>query len=191
MKYLRLAFASVVVLCSLLPAQPAQYTGSGSAEGTSTILGKIFGPDGKTPQAGVRVLAYHLSSERIFSSEPSNAKGKCEIGELPFGYFDLAVETPEGLFVGNRVINLAPAGKATVIFTLRPYQAAATEGERQYPGSDQPPSGLADVREQSEGRDFWRSPRGVATVATAGALTLLLFAGGDSEVAQTPFVPVP
>ena len=41
--------------------------------------------------AGATVIAYHLSTARVFKSEPTDSKGHYEMSELPLGYFDLAV----------------------------------------------------------------------------------------------------
>ncbi len=166
-----------------------QYTGKAADKGTASIVGKVLAADGKSAARQVRVLAYHLSSERTFTSEPSNRKGEVQITGLPFGYYDLAVETPEGLFVANRVLNVAPASKSEAIFILRPYRGAAVSEARNYPGYDQLSQGEARYREKAHGRAFWRSPRGVAVLAGVGSAALLAIVSSSDPVTATPIFP--
>lgn len=154
-------------------AQPTEH-----ASDTSQIEGKILGIDGK-PVPGARLLSYHLSSERLFTSEPTKANGECQLPPLPFGYHDLAVETADGLFVGSQVVNLGPNAKVLVVLTL--YPAAGEPTGRGYAGSEREPIGQAQVVERTRGRAFWRSPRGVAVLAGSGAAALLLLAGGGGD----------
>lgn len=183
---LRLVFAWMILL-PLAPQGPlAQYTPA-DTEGTSKIAGKVLDADGKQVR-GARVLAYHISSERLFTSEPTGKNGEYRIESLPYGYYDLAVETPDGLFVANRVVNVAPAGTAAVLFTVVPYDPSTASKAREYPGSDRESSGLAELRRKATGREFWRSPKGVAIIAGIGGAGLLAIAvGSGSEPAASQF----
>jgi len=184
---LRIVLTWALVAC--LTAAPVAAQGSDPADGTSALGGKVVSADGKAPVEGATVLAYHLSSEALFSSAPTNAKGDYTINGLPYGYFDLAVDTPDGLFVGNQVLNVAPSARAAANFTLTPTPEGQA-GPRDYPGSDETPTGLASVTEKLTGRAFWRSPRGVAILAGAGAVALLALAGGGgSSSNETPVSP--
>ena len=178
--FLRLAFAWAVLLSFVQQGPLAQYTPTG-VEGTAKIKGKVLDAQGKQV-AGARVLAYHLSSERLFTSEPTNKSGEYLVEGLPYGYFDLAIETSEGLFVANRVVNLPPAGTAAVVFTVVPYEPTTASRARKHPASEQEPSGLAELRRKPKGREFWRSPKGVAIIAGIGGAALLGIAvGSESE----------
>jgi hypothetical protein len=185
-KIVRLAFAWGILLTFVPQGPQAQHTPP-DAQGTSKIVGKVLDAKGERVR-DARVLAYHLSSERLFSSQPSGGKGEYEITGLPYGYFDLAVETPDGLFVSNRVVNVAPAGTSALIFTVVPYQPATAGSPRRHPGSDREPSGIAETRDKAKGRDFWRSPKGVAVLAGIGGAGLLAIASGsDSELNASVF----
>jgi hypothetical protein len=185
----RLALAATLILLVPRQAGALQYTGKTPEKGASEIVGKVIAADGKSAARGVRVLAYHLSSERTFASEPANSKGEFEIGGLPFGYYDLAVEAPDGLFVANRVLNVAPGSKAAVVFTLTPYRGSTAQAARVWPDGDRPADGQARFTEKARGRAFWRSPRGVAVLAAAGSVALLAIASSSDEVDSTPVVP--
>jgi hypothetical protein len=184
----RLAFVSALFLSLVLPQREyrAQYTPPG-VPGTGKIAGKLLDADGKKlPNS--RVLAFHLSSSRLFTSEPTGKGGEFRILELPYGYYDLAIETPEGLFVADRVVNLAPAGTVLVILTVVPFGPADTGRPREHPASDLEPVGLAQMRKKLRGREFWRSPKGVAIITGIGGAALLgLASGKDDEVFATAF----
>ena len=158
-------------------------------EGTSKIRGKIVSADGGPAIRGSRVLAFHLSSARLYASEPVRGGG-FEIPDLPYGYYDLAVETTEGLFASTRAINLAPSGVAAIVLTIMPYGPATAGLARTFPGSDVEASGMAEVRQKLRGREFWKSPAGVAILAGAGGAALLFLAAG-SEPEQVATVVLP
>jgi hypothetical protein len=141
------------------------------------------------PLPGVSVVAYHLSSEQTFSAA-TDAAGRYRLAGLPSGYFDLAVRTPEGLFVANQVVNLASATAGDVSLVLQPDGSTATPGrERFFAGASEPTAGEAQVTKASnpKGGGFWSGPAGVTIIAGAGALTLLAIGGGSGS--SSPFVP--
>ena len=176
---------------TLTPVVRAQYFPDES-EHSGKIVGKILGADGKTAITGARVLAYHLSAEKLFTSEPTTG-GSFKLLGLPYGYFDIAVEAPNGnLFVASRVINLPPTGKADVILTLVPYPASKAHLARRYPGRDQEPTGVAEMRSKPRGREFWRTPKGVAILSGLGGVALLaIAASSDDEIVSTQVDPLP
>ena len=166
----------------------AQHT-SPDIEGTSEIKGQVVSPDGRDGIRGARVLAFHLSSAQLFVSEPIT-KGGFKIGGLPYGYYDLAVEAPDGLYPATQVINLTPSGTATLVLTLATFQPATAGLARKFPTQDAEPSGTAELLEKLRGRRYWRSPGGVAILSGIGGIALLALASGsDSEVAATTITP--
>ncbi len=174
-------------LLVLPPGQPlwAQHT-LPDHEGTSKIKGQIQHFESKERIRDAQILALHLSSAQLFVSEPTK-RGGFELRGLPYGYYDLAVETPEGLYVTTEVINLAPAGTASLVLTLAPYQPATAGLARKYPGRDVESSGLAEIRRKLRGREYWSSPGGVAILTGIAGLALLaLAAGSDSETVTPP-----
>jgi hypothetical protein len=183
---LRFVFVWIFLLSILQQAPRAQHTLT-DQPGTSRLAGKVLDSTGKKV-GNARVLAYHISSERLFTSEPTRG-GEFRLSKLPYGYFDLAIETPDGLFVADRVVNLAPAGAAVVIFTIVAYQPADEGSARKHPGSALDPIGRARLRKKLKGREFWRSPTGVAILAGIGGAGLLALAvgSGDDEVLATQF----
>lgn len=174
---LPICLAASIVVAPVTPVLAA------TDQAGSNLSGRILSEAG-APVTGVTVLAYHLSSERVYRSGATDAKGGYEIGGLPYGYFDVAVETPQGLYVSDQVVNVPPSGKTVLTLGLFPFTEAMADEGRSFPGTEQQPVGVARVQEKSKGGDFWKSPKGVATLAGGGAVLLLLIAGGGGDGAE-------
>ena len=147
------------------------------------------------PVEGAVVIAYQLSTEEVHRSTPTDGKGRYEIPELPLGYYDLAVETPSGLFVGNQVVNIPPSDKTEVDFAVAAFSGTtAAAGAREFPGSEQAAQGVATVGEGQTAKEFWKSPKGIAILVGGGGVILLAIAvsgGSDDEPppVASPFMP--
>ena len=163
----------------MLPAAIGQ--DSGTAVESSTIKGKITTGPKKTPVPGATVLVYHLATATIHRSAPTDEKGHYEVSGLEHGYYDLAVESPDGLYVGNQVVNLPPGGKVVSNFNLQVSETAESS-PRDFPGSDQPATGIASFLEKS----FWKKPKGIAIWVSGSAVAAaLLLSGGSSGDGST------
>jgi hypothetical protein len=190
------ALALVILLAVPLSALSAEETGTKPPVGDAKVKAKVLKSDGKTSLAGATLRGYHLDTGQVFSSSPTNAKGECEITGLPHGYFDLTVETEDGVFVGNQVVNVPPSGSAVLSFTLTNFaerSAAWWSGktQREIPGTNKPSQGIAEIRLKPVGREFWTSPKGIAVIGGAAAAVLLLLAsgGGGSSGSSSPSTP--
>jgi len=152
--------------------------------GVGSIAGRVLDSTGKKSVAGATVLAYHLASATIYRSSPTSDNGRYEIAGLPHGYYDIAVELPDGLYVGNQVVNVPPGGHATATFSLLASSSFGPE-TRDFPGADQPATGIAQYGKK-------KKKKGVALIVTGSVLAVaLLFAlGGDSSPSpSTPPAP--
>jgi hypothetical protein len=176
-----------VFLAVLLAVPPTSFAQDGDTATGSEIHGRVQAEAGGA-LAGATVYAYHLSSEAVFTSTVTNAKGEYEILDLPYGYFDIAVETDEGLFLANQVINVSPSAKTVLTLGLAKYTASDAADARAFPGSEAQPIGVARVEEKARGAAFWKSPAGIGIIAGGGALLLLLIASGGSDSDDTPSV---
>ena len=176
----------LVMACLLAVAGPVTVAeDEAPAVPNSEIRGKVHGPDGR-PAAGIEIFAYHLATEELFSAE-TDGKGEFLLADLPYGYFDLAARSVDGLYVADQVANVGPAGKNRVEFRLQGFSASTRAEQRAFPAFDEVPVGLARVVDQRMvGETFWRSPKGVSVIAGGGALVLLAIAGG-SESPASPF----
>lgn len=165
---------------------------------TAAIHGRVLTPDGKKGVTGAVVRLRWLDSGEIVSSPPSANNGNYQIKGLGFGYAELVVETTDGIFVSDRIVDIPPAGSVAADFRVTPFSARTAE----YWASRRPattstvagePLGLAETREKLAGRDFWKSPAGIAIIAgVAGAIFLAaaVNARGGSR-STTTSTPVP
>ena len=168
------AIALLAAFTFMLPAAIGQ--DSGTAVESSTIKGKITTGPKKTPVPGATILIYHLATATIHRSAPTDEKGHYEVSGLEHGYYDLAVESPDGLYVGNQVVNLLPGGKMVSNFNLE-VSGTGESSAREFPGSDQPTTGTASFLEKS----FWMKPKGIAIwVGGSAVAAALLLSGGSS-----------
>ena len=136
--------------------------------GTSRIVGKITSGDKKKPVEGAEALAYHLSSAQVYRSASTAADGRFEFTGLLHGYYDLAIQTNIGLWVGTSVINAPPNGKAVANLHLIPSSAVGqSEEARDFPGADQAPIGIAQFVEGG------MKPKGIALLTAGGVLGAL------------------
>lgn len=180
------AVLAVMLLCGLDPALQAQPPGVST--GTARIAGRIQPTPGMASIQDSTVLAYHLSMEKLYSSAPIDSNGKFDLSGLPYGYYDLAVDTPQGIFAANQVINVPPGAKFAASFNLVPAAAGTQLASREFRGSEKPVVGVAEFERRLSGREYWSSPKGVAILAGAGGLALLALASGGDEAAS-PFQP--
>jgi hypothetical protein len=166
------------------PRPPATEQPQGRLEGT------VLAKDGKTTVAGAVVRVSHLRTGTKVDAPPTNARGEFALGEVPYGYLDLVVETAEGGFVASQVINVPPDSKVSVTLVLMkneemPQEWWAGRQPRALPGSGTPAVGVANVREDARG--FFSGKKGIVLLGAAGALALLSLAGGGGD--ETPASP--
>jgi hypothetical protein len=167
---------SVVIACAIAFGPQVFPVWAAGPAGNVVIRGNVASADKATPIAGARVYAVHLDTKQVFTSSPSGAKGEYSITGLPFGYYDIAVETTDGLFLANRVIN-APAGERVEIsLMLGPPQPEDTEWwsaepDRRIPGLDRVPDGVARIVEGRPVPGKVAATRAPASVADASGPT--------------------
>ncbi len=165
-----------------------------SAEAGSRISGKIFLSDGSTPVSGAIIRAYHIESGKLFNSAPTDASGSYTLSRLPYGYYDIAVETKDGLFVSTQAINLPPDTKIAVSFAITSFEETPKEWwegkeKPQIPAVGKESTGLAKILEKKGAKAFWKSGKGVATIllGSAAVIALGVSGGGDDGAAASPF----
>ena len=177
----------LLVACVLAPTAPVLAKEPEPAVPNSEIRGKVLGTDGRSAE-GVEVFAYHLATEEIFTAT-TNRKGEFIMRELPYGYFDMAAKSADGLYVSDQVANVSPKGKNVVEFRLLAFSASTQADRRSFAGADEVPVGIARMLNQRMvGESFWGSPKGISIISGAAAVVLLSRASG-SDTAVSPFVP--
>jgi len=190
---------SAAVLALLLAAPLSVIAAEGAPAqgpaGNGRLKAKVIEGTSKAPIAGAIIRAYHLDSGKVFSSGPTAKSGECEISGLPYGYLDLAVETSDGTFVGNQVVNVPPSGTVVVSFALTKYAERSPawwsgREPRKIPGTQNAAQGVAEIQLPAKGKQFWTSPKGIAIIGGASAAVLLAVAGGGgSSSSASPSLP--
>lgn len=190
--------ASALLLASVWlrmhAAEPAPAEPPAPLAGTGRLEGRVLESDGKTPVPNAVVRACYLEGERVLASAPSGPRGQYRLESLPPGYADLVVETSEGVFVANQVLQLRPDARVLVDFVLAKFSERPVswndQKKRATPCGAASPVGAAEVGSKGAG-GFVRSPKGIALIAGLGGAALLLAAsgGGGNESPASAFVP--
>ncbi|HZN54229.1 MAG TPA: carboxypeptidase-like regulatory domain-containing protein [Candidatus Polarisedimenticolaceae bacterium] len=131
----RRATALLLIAGFLALASP----GSVAAEATS-FSGRVLGPGGADPRAGVVVTLADRASDRTYTSRPTDAKGAFTVDTAPAGRYAVLVETQEGAFLASSEVTLAPGVHRPVSLSLRPGKQGAP------PAPTPPPTGTAPAK---------------------------------------------
>jgi len=149
----------------------------------SRLEGRILGLEGK-PVKGAVVTVRSLSGDAVWTSFPSDSKGRFRLASLRYGWADLVVATDKGEFLGDQAINLPPGSKVVVNFNL--LETADKPASWWTDRRVEPPAGvtldqiagMAQSSQKLTGVEYWKSPAGIAIIATVGAVALGLIAAG-------------
>lgn len=91
---------------SMLPTLAAPDTGS--------ISGVVKTDDGRQPLADAVVHIADRDTGEIYSSEPSAADGSFRVAKLPYGKYEVGVESNGGLFIVSVPLNVGKASTDNV-----------------------------------------------------------------------------
>ena len=152
----------------------------------SGLEGRVLGPDGK-PVRGAIVAVRSMDGNASWSSRPSDARGRFRVAALPYGWADLVVTTEKGDFLGDQAINLPPGTKVIVNFNL--LETADKPATWWTDRRVEPPAGLsldqvagmAQSSQKLTGVEYWKSPAGIAILASVGVVALGAIAAGGSS----------
>jgi hypothetical protein len=186
-----ISFCAIFTVAGLLAGTPegaektANPAGNGIIEAKLVLAGKGGGAEGAI------IHAYHIDSQATLTSAPAGRKGNVVLENVPFGYLDLAVELDGNFYVASQVVVVPPSGKVVISMKLEPYPPGAESTARSFQGRDEPAQGVARLERKAVGREFWRSPKGIAIITGASGAALLAIASGSDSPAASPFVPAP
>jgi len=150
------------------------------------------------PVAGARFVLAPMSGDDPSRTVETDARGNAVIEEIGYGYYRYAVGTPEGPWVGNRILLVPPEKKVDVTVTLGPF---LPEDEREglspqggAPGLEGDAVGVARLLEKTgpRGLAWFESGKGVAVIVGAAVLMVgLVIALTDtgSEKVASPSQP--
>jgi hypothetical protein len=161
--------------------------------GGSRLEGRIVGPNGK-PVRGAVVAVHSLNGDASWASLPSDARGNYRVQAIPYGWADLVVTTEKGDFLGDQAVNLPPGTKVIVNFNLletadKPASWWADRRVEAPTGlSLAQVAGMAQSSQRLIGVEYWKSPAGIAILASVGVVALGLIAAGGGKY-KTPTNP--
>ncbi|HET6374030.1 MAG TPA: carboxypeptidase-like regulatory domain-containing protein [Candidatus Polarisedimenticolia bacterium] len=160
---------------------------------TAGIRGNVVRADGLTAVAGVSVKAANMGTKTVYSSPPTGKDGVYSLSNLPPGTYDLAVETPQGLYPSDSFIDAATGRWTIVSLSLRGVEdppapppenppaadpnAPAAEPEKpkeegkkdEAPPEPQPQD---QKKKKKKGSSFWKSPGGAAIAIVVGGVLI-------------------
>ena len=187
----RRLLAAALTLALAVPS-PAASQASPSGEkttksaGGSRLEGKVLGPDGK-PVRGAIVSVRSLEGDASWNSLPSDSRGRFHVQSLPYGWADLVVTTGAGDFLGDQAINLPPGTKVVINFSLLDTADKPaswwTERRVERPAGLRTDriAGMAQSSQRLTGVEYWKSPGGIAILASVAVVALGLIAVGGGK----------
>jgi carboxypeptidase family protein len=177
-------------------AAPAGAAHKPKPSGGSGLEGRVLGQNGK-PIQGAVVAVRLLDGDTSHASLPSDSRGRFHLSGLHYGWADLVVTTEKGDFLGDQAINLPPGTKVIVNFNLLDTadKPPAWWTDRRV----EPPSnvaldqvaGMAQSSQKLTGVEYWKSPAGIAIIASLGAVALGLIAAGGGKYKAPAGTTVP
>jgi hypothetical protein len=122
-----LAVSLVVCVAGLSSAGPLL------AESPTSLSGRVLAENGSDARSGVVVALVDTSAEKIFRSQPTDARGAFRVDAPAAGRYALVVEAPEGAFLASDGLVLAPGQN-------RPVSLALKKGKQTEPAPANPPA---------------------------------------------------
>ena len=186
--------ALAVLVPAGVPAQEPETEVDPAAVGdsvprTGRLEGRVLDSQSGKGTPGASVFAYHLDTGMVFSAPPTDHRGRYRLEGLPLGWLDLYVETPDGLFAANQVVNMPPRGAVDISLALTKFEdKPASWGvgrRRDIPGVPAPAVGEARLDETARGKSFWRTPAGIAVAAGGAAVVIAAIATSGSSNNKT------
>jgi hypothetical protein len=189
---------------------PATAYAGESRAGAAEIAGAVLLSDGLTPVPGVSVKAANVDTEQIYASVKTGQDGIYKLTGLPAGSYDLAVETSEGLYAADALVEAIPGKRVIVSLAIKGVakEEPPAEGQKPTEGQQAGEQGKADKgkeegkkddkaepepkKESKKKKGFWRSPWGALVVIIPGAVLLGVAASsiaGDDDNEPNPVTP--
>jgi hypothetical protein len=147
----------------------------------ATLHGRVV--SGGAPMAGVKVHAGDPRTGKIYTSAPAAEDGTFRVAALPASAYELAVETPRGLFVVANGLSLAAGQERTVQLAL--------QEDPPPPDAPAPSPEEVEAAQKRQRLGLWNNPL-TATLIVVGAAVVVGFAvdqltDDDDEPAASAF----
>jgi len=181
------------LLASVLLVVTPVFADTAELPAFAEIGGTVVGADGLTAIAGATVKAAHVASQKVYTSSSTPKNGSYVLSGLPEGWYDVAVETPNGLFVSGSLVR-ATNGHRTMASIALGAAPIAEEGEEtpeeppaegEQPPTEEPPKEEPpppqEQQQKKKGGGFWKSPGGAAILIVGGSLALAAAASSATD----------
>jgi hypothetical protein len=89
----------------------------------------VLAANGSEARAGVVVALVDTSAEKIFRSQPTDARGAFRVDAPAAGRYALVVEAPEGAFLASDGLDLAAGSNPPIALALKPGRQGQGEPE--------------------------------------------------------------
>jgi hypothetical protein len=131
----------VIFLALLVFGLPNALESGKNARGNLT--GYLFEQDGTAPVEGAVVKLRNVSTDEVFESTVSDSSGVFTVSGLTSGYYDYAVSSFEGNFVGVRIFGFKASEneKETISITLKSFNKEKKAVPKEFP----PPQPIKDA----------------------------------------------
>jgi len=153
---------------------------------TASIEGRVFASDRTTPVSGAVVRAVRGDGVQVYSSQPTDEKGRFSLNHLAPGSYDIVVEVADGVYLVERTLSVAEAKTYSLSLATVP----AENVEKRVAAVDKPVKGYAWTLEgKSPGAGgFWRTPGGIAVIAggVAGVAALIISSNNNKGSNSSP-----
>lgn len=182
---------ATMVVSVLLVVTPA-FADTAAPPAFAEIGGTVVGADGLTAISGATVKAANVESQKVYTSAVTKRNGSYVLSNLPDGWYDVAVETPEGFFVSGSLLR-ASSGKRTMA-SIAVGVKAQGEGttppapDPNAPPPQQPPADPntpqqppPEQQQKKKGGGFFKSPGGAAILIVGGSLLLAAAASSATD----------
>lgn len=176
----RLGAAAGLSLALVLSSSPGLAETAEPAAKGSGLEGKVLSAETGAPTQGAVVTAVHLETGGVFTSLPTARDGRFHLMDLPYGYYEIAIEAGGVLYAATAVVNAPPGRRGDFDLRLRPPGGAPNAwssmppGGISIPGLDRPASGIAEIPGATGDASFFTTPLGITTLVGGAVLMLYL-----------------
>jgi hypothetical protein len=137
-------------------------------EGLGIIRGVLFKEDEITRLSGATVTAINVRTARRYVSNFTGDNGAYEVGGLPAGTYDLAIDTAARVYVTDALIDLAENQRLYLSFAVRAPTGAAADtplfkGGAKMTFTD--PNAVPQASGAAARKGFWKRPGGIAIIS--------------------------
>ncbi len=182
-----------IFLALSLMLAPGVAIPTAAQEGQAGLRGVIYQTDGSSKQAGAKVTAINVKTRKQYVSNVTGEDGSYEVSGMPAGSYDVAIDTGEGMFIADNLVDLNQNQHLSVSYSVQPMRPANRKvaGLEPPKGSATPVGGFRGTGDAAGeltggGSSFWRSPGGIVLISVlAVGAALAINNAGDSNASPS------